>query len=371
MKLAITCIAWVESLIKKEADRLWYEITEVSDRMVEIESDLAWIARFNLWSRVWNKVYLELAKKQVKTFDNLYDAVFFIDWSKYAWKSSRIIVDAVSIKSTLTSIPSIQKISKKSIVSKITWSKDDILYEDPNWAKTEILILIKNDICRILLNTSWEALHKRWYRKSTHEAPIKESLAAALVLLSPWRFKWPLIDPFCWSGTIVIEAALIAKNIAPWSLWRRFTFEDFSWYDRSFLEAAKIEAKSKIFSGWEYKIFGSDIDSETVKDAMQNARNAWVDDCITFTCSDFRDLPKDYYKWVMVSNPPYWLRLQSEDIEMLYANISSLFRANSELSWWVITSFLWLDSMIKLADWNKRKLYNWNELCYFYNKKPK
>lgn len=369
MKLFITCIAWVESILNKEVERLGYKIIKTNDRYVYLESDDAWIARVNLWSRVGNKVYLEIAKHQTRDFDELFDFVGSIDWKKYIDSENPVNVNTVSIKSYLDSVPAIQKITKKSIVTKITGSKNDMLYENPNENPREILIFIEENECRVLLNTTWEALHKRWYRISEHEAPIKESLAAALVLLSWWSYKKPLYDFFCWSGTILIEAALIARNIAPGSLGRRFAFEDFSWYASEILAEALHEAEKKAFKDKKYEIIGSDIDKDNIEISIKNAKKAWVEDTIRFEVKEVWEYLKDKnIIGTLVSNPPYWLRLNVSNLDWIYKDLAKIFFQNKELNWWFITSYFDFDRMVNLSDWKKRKLYNGNEKCYFYKK---
>lgn len=369
MKLFITCIAWVESILSKEIERLGYKNLKSSDRYIYTETDDAGIARINLWSRVGNKVYLELAKWRTEDFDDLFDLVWSVKWDKYCNSDNPINVDGVSIKSYLDSIPAIQKITKKSIVTKLTGSKNDILYENIEKKPFEILVFIEENECRILLNTTWQALHKRWYKVVEHDAPIKESLAAAIVLLSGWSFKKPLYDFFCWSGTILIEAALIARNIAPGSLWRKFRFEEFSWYDDKFLLNAKEEASKKAFCDKKYEIIWSDIDENSVRITLKNAKNAWVDDTITV-----KQKMVSEYIWAknlsgtLVTNPPYWLRLNISNLDSIYRDISLIFKQNPELNWWLITSYFDFDKMINLKDWKRRKLYNGNEKCYFYKK---
>lgn len=369
MNLAITSIAWVESIVKTEVQKLWYAITDTRDRIVFIEWDDSAIARLNLWSRVGNRVYLELAKRKVKDFDQLFDLLQTIDWRTYCGKWNPFVVDAVSDKSILNSIPAIQKIWFKSVVTKITWSRDVFYNADVNLPKIEILLFIQDDICRVLLNTTWEAMHKRGYRLSTHEAPIKESLAAALVILSSWNFKKPLYDFFCGSGTIVIEAALLAKNIAPWSLWRKFAFEHMWWYDKKYLIDALAEAKTKEYLSWSYEIYWSDILEENIELSKENAKKAGVLDMIKFKKAEISDFAnKTDLNWTLVSNPPYGLRLNDSSLPFIYKDLAKIFRNNPSFSWWLITSYEEFDSMININNFKKRKLYNWSERCYFYKK---
>jgi len=365
-KYILSTIAGVESIAKKEVEKQWGNIVEVSDRMIEFEGDSKTMIRVNLWSRVWNKVYQVLEEgNRIDDFDKLYDLVAKIDFKKYFHHNYPIAVKVKSIHSKLDSTPAIQKIVKKSIIDKITDKSGEKVFEDRELEKFEIMVVLIDDKVRILLNTSWEALHKRGYRTDTWDAPIKESLAAAMVLLSNWRFKENFYDVFCGSWTIAIEAWMIAKNIAPW-LDRYFAFENLVLVDKTLVKQELEEAKSKIFK-WNYNIFASDINSEILEKAKENAKNAWVDDIINFEKKDFTECLDEELSWTLVSNPPYWERLKDEDLDWIYKNINKLLLQNKNLSWWVITSYFEeFDKIIKLSDYKKRKLYNWWEKCYFY-----
>jgi len=375
-KYILSTIAWVESIAKKEVEKQWWKIIEVRDRSIEFEGDSKTMIRVNLWSRVGNKVYQVLAEEEnIDNFDKLYDLVSTIDFKKYFHHNYLILVKSKSINSKLDSVPVIQKITKKAIIDKITNKSWEKIIEDRNLEKFEIMVLLIDDKLKILLNTTWEALHKRWYRDETWEAPIKESLAAALVLLSWWRFKETFYDIFCGSWTIAIEAAMIAKNIAPW-LDRYFAFENLILVDKKLVEEELKLAESKIFD-WDYQIIASDIDENVLEKAKNNAKNAWVADIIEFKQRDFREYLKLHFnsllleegsmKWTLVSNPPYWERLKVEFLNELYRDIDKIFNQNKNLNWWIITSYFeWFDNIINLKNYKKRKLYNWWEKTYFY-----
>jgi len=382
MKYILSTISGVESIAKKEVQKQGWKILEVNDRMIEFEWDSRTMVRVNLWSRVWNKVYHILEEwKNIDDFDKLYDLVWKINFKKYFHHDYSIIVKVKSINSKLNSTPAIQKITKKSIINNITNSSGEKIYENKDLEKFEIMILLIWDKARVLLNTSWQALHKRWYRTDAWEAPIKENLAASLVLLSSWRFKENFYDIFCGSWTIAIEAAMIAKNIAP-GIDRYFAFENLVLVDKKLVTEELELAKSKKFE-WEYKIFASDIDTEILNIAKKNAINAWVSDIITFENKKFEDYLNEELTWTLVSNPPYWERLKDDDLDLLYKNINKLLLQNKDLWWWIITSYFeWFDKLIKLSDYKvnsegresalgykKRKLYNGGEKCYFYRKK--
>lgn len=419
MNIILTTIAWVEALAKKEVEKLGFEIIEVKDKLIKIKWDFQEVAMLNLWSRVANKVYIELACKKVDSFDNLFDLVSSVDWKYYIRDYNPIIVNAATTRSSLESEKTIQSITKKAIVKQL--SGDAIRQELYNIPEISILVLIIDGEAKIMLNTTWEALHKRWYRENALEAPIKESMAASLVLLSNWSFKENFYDPFCGSGTIAIEAALIARNIAPW-LHRRFAFEKFAWFPKHYIENAVKEAEDKIIRDKKYSIFASDINPEAIEIARDNARRAWVIDTIRFKVADIRDFVEnsravDEYRkekesakiefkkacevetsetkveekrnflakyeeksrysvdweeesltWTLVSNPPYGLRLDQDDIYEIHDTINTIFKTNKKLKGWIITSFEEFDKIIMKKFWKTRKLYNWRELCYFYSK---
>ncbi len=368
MKFLLTCSAWLESIAKSEVIKQWWTISEVKDRLVFFEWEKELIAKLNLWSRVWNKLYIVLNEwKNIDTFDKLYDLVYNTDWKKYLNNPYPIVTKATSIKSIISSTPTIQKITKKAIVDKVTNKSWDLMLEDSNKPIFEVFSFFIEDSAYILLNTSWETLYKRWYKTDTWEAPIKESLAAWIVLLSNWRFQDNFYDFTCGSWTIAIEAAMIAKNIAPW-IFRHFSFENRNLLPNGYFDNLKNEAKSKIYSK-KYNIIASDIDEDILNKAKINAKNAKVDDSITFIKKDLRDYKNEKVSWTLVSNPPYWLRLKNLDIKWLYRDINIILDKNKDLNWWIITAYTDFDNIINLSKYKKRKLYNWNEMCYFYSKK--
>jgi putative N6-adenine-specific DNA methylase len=365
MKYLLTCTAGLESIAKKEIQKLWYEITLVKDRLVYFTWDEKAISRVNINSRVWNKLYIVLEEWKIDDFDNIYDLIYSIPWKKYINNSNPILVKATSIRHKITATPIIQKVSKKAIVSKVLWNKDSILEENSNLPEIEILVFLYENNWQILLNTSWEALHKRWYRKDSWEAPIKETLAAWLVLLSNWSFKENLSDFCCWSWTILIEAWMIAKNIAPW-INRKFAFQNFDWLDKNIYKDSIKEANDKIINDKKYYIFWSDIDEEILSKAKENAKSAWVDDIINFKQEDILNLENTKIYWTMISNPPYWIRLKSFDVSKIHKVLNNIFEKNDWLKWWIITAFEDFDKIIDYKKYKKRKLYNWNEKSYFY-----
>lgn len=367
MKFVLTTIAGVESIAKKEIEIQGGKIEEVVDRLITFSWDVNLIPRVNLWSRVGNKLYLLLAEKEnVTDFDTMFDIIKNISWKKYFKKNYPIVVKTSSIRSDLFAARTIQILWKKAIVKSLVW-ENSVLKEDEKLEKMEILILMIDNKLRVLLNTSGNALHMRWYRIQAGEAPIKESLAAALVLLSNWKFKENFYDPFCGSWTIAIEAYMIAKNIAPW-LKRWFAYEKLWLVEWELSENERALARKKTYD-WEYKIFASDIDQEMVELSKENAARAWIAWAINFEQKDFKDYMDKDLSWTLVSNPPYWDRLKDDNLKSLYNNIDKLFRTNPNLWGWIISSYLEFDDLVKKDDYKKRKLYNWWEKCYFWRRK--
>lgn len=367
MQFFITCTPGVESVLRKEIERIGGTDLIVSDRGILCSGPESLMAELNVWIRTGNRVYLVLAEKKTRTFDELFDATIALDWQKYIPKDAPIIVDAVSVKSELESIPAIQKTIKKAIVTKITGDRESLLREDGTITGIHIFALLRENTTLLLLDTSGEPLHKRGYRTEALEAPIKETLAAALVMLSGWRYKEPFLDPFCGSGTIAIEAAMIAKDIAP-GLSRSFAGESFPWYNADHFKQAKERAKAKIMTERKYAITGSDTDPEAVRIARDNAKRAGVSDTVSFSERDFKSYVSEYISGSLVSNPPYGIRLQDYDLDLLYKDISIVFTKNTSLFGGIITSYDF-GKYTRPNTWKNRKLYNGNELCYFYSKK--
>ncbi len=362
--LLITCPFGLSSILWKELKILWYNSQDTFPTWTFVDWNQSAIYDINLRSRIANKVYLLLWKSQTKTFDELFDFVSSLDFWPYIQSWQKISISAHSQNSLLTSIPSIQSISQKAIIKKISPSDSSFFQIDPDKPDFEIFIFLQNDSCKIFINTSWISLHNRGYRQQALDAPIKENVAAWLILLS-WRKFWQAFyDPFCWSWTICIEAAMIAKNM-PVGINRSFAFQDFPDFDSKLLQTIKEQALSKVFTEKKYQIFGSDIDPLASKVAAKNAINAWVDDTISFSQKDFFSI--EDLSWHMVSNPPYGKRLQDFDLVKIYSHINKLF-SNPDLSWWIISSYEWFQNMIDKKNYSTKTIFNWADKCTFWKK---
>ena len=360
--LLITCPFGLSSILWKELKLLWYNPQDTFPTWTFIQGDKSAIYDINLRSRIANKVYLLLWESNTQTFDQLFDFVYSLDFWPYIQSWQKISISAHSQDSALTSIPSIQSISQKAIIKKIAQASfSDVDPDKPNF---EIFIFLQNNICKIFINTSWISLHNRWYRQQALDAPIKENVAAWLVLLSWRKFSQAFYDPFCWSWTICIEAAMIAKNMPVW-INRSFAFQDFPDFDSKLLQTVKEQALSKVFTAKTYQIFWSDIDPQAVKVSKQNANNAWVADTITFSQQDFLLLSD--LSWHIVSNPPYGKRLQDFDLSAIYSHIDKLF-STWNLTWWIISSYEWFQDMINKSDYSSKTIFNGADKCAFWKK---
>lgn len=356
-----TCINGVESLVRSELERQKIDITYGQDRIVAFEWDMMTLTQANLWLRTANRVYIEVEKIEVTSLEMIFATMAQIDWSRWIPVGTPIIVSATSSRSVVTHTPSMQSIGKKAIIRALM-GEDDYWKENENSHPIEIFLLLVADMLHILINTSGDALHKRGYRTEAGEAPLKESLAASLILFSGWKFKTPLYDPMCGSGTLLIEAAMIARNIAP-GLKREFDYLYFPWYDLPCHERAIKEAKAKIFEK-NYEIYGSDIDPRVLEYAMDNAHRAGVGDTVRFVESDFREV--SYQKKAhLVTNPPYGKRMGDDNMDWLYSDLENIFMSN-ELTGWVITS---VNNFPKNdTEWTPKNLMNGAEKCQFWRK---
>lgn len=363
MKLLITCPFWLSSILSSELKFFGYQSYDNFPTWIFCDWDISSIYSINIKSRIANKVYLSLWQASVDTFDKLFDFVNWLPFAQYIQAGQKISVTASSKNSKLSSTPSIQSIVTKSIIKNITNADWSQWYENPQQSEFEIYVFIQDDLCQIFLNTSWNSLHQRWYRKQTLEAPIKENVAAWLILLSWRKFRSNFYDPFCWSWTMCIEAAMIAKNIPP-GINRNFAFQSSPDFDPSLFSQIKEDCNAKIFKDKKYQIFGSDIDSPSIDIAIQNAKNAWVYDTIKFETKDFFSLSE--LSWHMLSNPPYGKRLQDFDLNQIYSHIDKLF-SNPDLTGWFITSYEEF-STIAQNHYKNRLVFNWADKCTFYTK---
>ncbi|HRX63788.1 MAG TPA: THUMP domain-containing protein [Candidatus Absconditabacterales bacterium] len=320
MKLLITCFKGTAPVLSQELKIMGYKTFDNFPTGMYIEGGMEDICKINLESRIANKVYMELGSDRIENFDQLFDFVYGMDREKYIGKGHKIAVTTNIFKSKIDSQRSTQSIVNKAIIKKLV-GDDKQRMSDPNKDEVNIFVQIIENKCSIFVNTSGESLHNRGYREDTGDAPLKENLSASLIRLCNRHFKAPLLDPMCGSGTICIEAAMIAKNIAP-GLNRKFTFQNFVEFEKEKFEEMKNKLRGKIFEG-DYKIVGNDIDDKMIRFARQNAVNAGVDDIVIFEKKDISETKK--WDGYVVCNPPYGKRMDNENMELLYKNLIEIY----------------------------------------------
>lgn len=365
-ELIATSAFGIESIVAKELKRLGYKDLKVENGKITYFGDEECICKSNLWLRCADRIYIKLSEFKATSFEELFQGAKAIPWGDLLPEDANFIVNAKSVKSQLFSLSDIQAIVKKAIVEKLKDTYSIEWFEETG-SNYPILVSILNDTVTIMLDTSGEALHKRGYREKGSAAPLKETLAAALIILSNWRYDRYFVDPFCGSGTIPIEAALIAKNIAP-GLNRTFACEDWDFIISSLTwKNVRKEAYEAIMYDKEYKIFGYDMDNRVITIARQNAVKAGVDDCIHFQTQDVSSFTSSKGYGTIVCNPPYGERLsEKKEVEKLYEIMGKTFKQLDTWSYFVITSYEEFEKYFgKKADKN-RKLFNGRIQCYYY-----
>lgn len=366
-ELVVPCHFGMEAVTKREIYDLGYEITRVEDGRITFEGDAEAICRANVFLRTAERVLLLVGRFKATTFEELFQGIKALPWEEYIPQDGKFWVKkASSIKSKLFSPSDIQSIAKKAMVERLKqvyrteWFKED-------GAAYPVRIFLLKDEVMVALDTSGDSLHKRGYRLATSKAPITETLAASLIMLTPWKKDRILVDPFCGSGTFPIEAAMLAANIAP-GMNRAFTAESWTniipkqlWYD------AVEEAQDMVDKDIQVDIQGYDIDGDVVKAARENARRAGVDHLIHFQQRAVADLrhPKKY--GFVITNPPYGERLEEKaDLPELYTTIGDVYKNLDSWSMYMITSYQDAERYIgRKADKN-RKIYNGMIKTYFY-----
>lgn len=367
IELVAPCHFGLEAVLKKEILDLGYEIVRVEDGRVTFAGDEDAICRANIFLRTAERILLKVGQLHVVTFDELFEGIKALPWENYIPSDGKFwVAKASSVKSKLFSPSDIQSIVKKAIVERLK-GVYSLQWFPETGAEYPIRISFMKDEAVVCLDTTGLSLHKRGYRTMVSKAPIKETLAAALLMLTPWHKDRILVDPFCGSGTFPIEAAMMAANIAP-GMNRSFTAEKWTnFVGRKYWYGAIDEANDLVDDQIETDIQGYDIDGDIIKAARQNAREAGVDHLIHFQQRPLSELshPKKY--GFIVSNPPYGERLEEKShLPALYTEIGDRFRELDSWSMYLITSYEDAEKYIgKKADKN-RKIYNGMLKTYYY-----
>ena len=367
IELVAPCHFGLEAVLKKEILDLGYEIVRVEDGRVTFAGDEDAICRANIFLRTAERILLKVGQLHAVTFDELFEGIKALPWENYIPSDGKFwVAKASSVKSKLFSPSDIQSIVKKAIVERLK-GVYSLQWFPETGAEYPIRISFMKDEAVVCLDTTGLSLHKRGYRTMVSKAPIKETLAAALLMLTPWHKDRILVDPFCGSGTFPIEAAMMAANIAP-GMNRSFTAEKWTnFVGRKYWYGAIDEANDLVDDQIETDIQGYDIDGDIIKAARQNAREAGVDHLIHFQQRPLSELshPKKY--GFIVSNPPYGERLEEKShLPALYTEIGDRFRELDSWSMYLITSYEDAEKDIgKKADKN-RKIYNGMLKTYYY-----
>lgn len=365
IKLRATTTFGLEAVAKREIENLGFSDIKVSDGYVEYITDYRGIVQSNLWLRTADKILMVIGEFEAVTFEELFDNTFALPWTNLIPKDGNFIITGKSFKSTLSSVPACQSITEKAIIKKLQ-TKYDIKRFPKTGAEYTVQVSILKNKVTLTLNTSGPSLHKRGYRHGQVIAPLKETMAAALIELSYWKKDRIFLDPCCGSGTLPIEAAMIGRNIAP-GLSRKFASEEWDFIPKELWQDERKKAYSAIDYDCKLQIYGSDINAHAVEIAKVNAENAGVDDCITFRQIPFNKLRLMGDYGVCVSNPPYAERMGNlADVERLYTDMGKLFKTNKTWSTYFITSHEGFEKLYGRKADKKRKLFNGNVKTDYY-----
>ncbi|MEK5065077.1 THUMP domain-containing class I SAM-dependent RNA methyltransferase [Cytobacillus sp. FSL R5-0596] len=355
--LIATTAMGLEALAAKEVRDLGYEC-EVENGRITFKGDEAAIVRSNLWLRTADRVRIKVGEFKATSFDELFEKTKALPWERYMPENAEFPVSGKSVKSKLFSVSDCQAIVKKAIVERMRTKYNKTGWLEENGPLFKLEVALHKDVALLTIDASGSGLHKRGYRAGQGEAPLKETLAAALVMLTKWNADKPFADPFCGSGTIPIEAALIGQNIAP-GFNREFISEGWSWIPEKVWEDARNEAEDLANYDQPLDITGADIDHRMVKIAEENAFEAGLGDLINFKQMQVRDFttPKEY--GVIVGNPPYGERLgEKAAVQRMYAEMGNAFAPLDTWSIYILTSDEEFENHYGRKATKKRKLFN-------------
>ena len=372
-QLLAVCPMGLEAVVAKEIQELGYE-TQVENGRIFFEGDAKSIVQCNLWLRTADRIKIVVGRFNASTFDELFEKTKSLPWENIIDKEGQFPVQGRSVKSTLYSVPDCQSITKKAIVERLKKAYDEKGWLNECGAKYPVEVAILKDNVLLTIDTSGSGLNRRGYRIAQGEAPIKETLAASLVRLANWKGDTPFIDPFCGSGTIAIEACLIAQNIAP-GFNRDFVSEEWNIMPPNIYDDMRDDADQQANYDKDIRVFASDIDPEMVEIAKRNAEEVGLADIIQFSVKDVNTLTIDTDESVaLVGNPPYGERIgDKEEVEEMYRYIGKLMNQHSHLSTYILTSNKEFEFLVNRKATKRRKLFNGYIECTYYQywgKKP-
>ena len=362
--LIATSTFGIESITAKELRALGYEDLKIENGKVTFEGDEMDIAISNIHLRTADRVLIKMAEFEARSFEELFQGTKKVQWSKIIPIDGVMHVVGKSIKSTLYSVPDCQSIVKKAIVKRMSESYGvEQFSESGPVYKIEVSIL--KDVVTLTIDTTGPGLHKRGYRELAGVAPLKETLAASMLLISRWNDEFELIDPFCGSGTILIEAAMIAQNIAP-GVNRSFVCETWPSISKDIFESVR-EGARRSEKHKDISLIGYDIDYRVLKVAMENAKKAGVDKYIKFQKRDFMEFSTSRKYGFIVSNPPYGERIGEEKtLPLIYKHMGNMKKKLEDWDFNILTSFEPFEKTVGVKSTKNRKLYNGKIKCYYY-----
>lgn len=366
MKITITCPSGLEGVTKRELYSLLGVDAPFFNGAATFLGGVEEVQKCNLFLRTASRVYFNLGGFKCSSFDDLYDGLNAIDFENYISDCGKIYITAALVESKLTALSATCSVAKKAIYTRLSKYYKKSLTESGE--RYKIHLSLHRDYLTVLLDTSGDGLHKRGYRPITSSAPIKENVAAALLSLTVFKDDKPLIDPFCGSGTFLIEAAMRALRIPP-GINRDFDFLHFKKFDNSGFIDLKKQAKEGIIRDKKLNITGCDIDPHQISIAKSSAKSAGVLEYVNFVCQDVRDMQRTGDYGVIITNPPYGERLLSRgEIETLYRDFGKIYNSNfSDYSLYSLTNVSDFERLVKKKAQKRRKIYNGKLECTFFS----
>lgn len=365
IQLIATATFGIEAVVGRELKWLGYEDQLVENGRVTFSGDETAICRTNLWLRTADRVLLKMGEFKALTFDELFEGTKALPWEKWLPVDAEFPVEGKSVSSKLSSVPDCQAIVKKAVVERLKRVYKKEWFEETG-PRYRIEVALLKDMATLTVDTSGAGLHKRGYRKLVSAAPLKETLASAMILISRWNKERVLLDPMCGSGTIPIEAAMIGRNMAP-GLNREFDAEKWASIPKKLWENAREEALSLAQPLRELRISGSDIDDGVMSLARYHARQAGVEEAIHLQRLPVSDISSRYKYGFIICNPPYGERLNEiQEVERLYREMGDTFRRLDTWSYYILASHPEFEKSFGRKADRKRKLYNGRILCNYF-----
>lgn len=365
LKMAAPCLFGTESIAADEFRRMGFEDVSVQNGRVLLSGGYEMLARANINSRFAERILIVVGNFKAESFTELFDNVKALEWERFIGKTDAFPVTGSSIDSALHSIPDCQKIIKKAIVDRLS-SKYKIKWFEETGAEVRIKFTALKDEFSLMIDTSGEGLHKRGYRKNSNDAPLKETLAASMCDLARIYPDTKIYDPFCGSGTILIEAALMATKRAP-GLNRYFAAERYSFFPREAFREERVRAQDLIIHNAEFEAIGSDIDKSCIELTLANAKKAGVEKYVKAHIADIRDFKPEFDRCVTITNPPYGERLLDvKAAEELYSIMGKRFVMEKGKKYFVISPHDDFEKIFGRPADKRRKLYNGMIKCQYF-----